>query len=98
MPIISKIGARSWKVRSLYTIMYVVLIIGAVSMVYPFMLILSGSVKSEADFRDNSPVPKYWFDDTELFRKYAESKFNGDTSSASTAWWRTVGSWQDIET
>ena len=40
MPIISQIGTRSWKVRLVYTLIYVVLLLGAVTMVYPFLLML----------------------------------------------------------
>ncbi|NIA08013.1 MAG: hypothetical protein GWP14_10355 [Actinobacteria bacterium] len=76
MPVISKIGTRSPKVRMVYGLIYGVLIAGALGMIYPFLLMLSGSVKSEADMLDITPYPRYWFDDTALFRKYVESKHN----------------------
>ena len=37
MPIISKVGTRSWRVRALYAAIFVVLILGAVTMVYPIL-------------------------------------------------------------
>ena len=46
MAIISRIGRRSFKVRALYVGMYAFLILGASSMVYPFLLMISGSTKS----------------------------------------------------
>ena len=63
MPIISKVGTRSLKVRLAYGAIFLVLILGAVTMVYPFLLMLSGSVKSEADSVEYTPggsVLLYW--------------------------------------
>lgn len=98
MPIISTIGRRSFKVRALIASMYALLTLGALSMLYPFTLMLSGSVKSEADIGDLSPFPKFWFDDRVLFQKYVESKYNGSLDGLAVAWRRDVASWQTIET
>ncbi|HEX7009050.1 MAG TPA: ABC transporter permease subunit [Phycisphaeraceae bacterium] len=97
MPIISRVGNRSIKVRAVYAAVYALLIVGAVSMVYPFLLMLVGSVKSEADFNETQSYPHYWFDDAALFRKYAESKHNVDISVVERYWGRRVGSWSAIE-
>ena len=97
MPIISKVGARSRKVRMLYGTIYVVLIVGAVSMIYPFMLMVSGSMKSEADSVYITPWPRFWFDDLVLFQKYVESKHNVNLGDAEVAWGRRIGSWRTIE-
>jgi multiple sugar transport system permease protein len=97
MPIISKIGTRSTKVRTLYGLIYGVLIVGAITMIYPFSLMLAGSMKSEADSREISVYPKFWTDDTILFRKYAESKHNNDTRSLSVAWARSILTFSEIE-
>ena len=97
MPIISRIGARSWKVRMVYGTIYAVLAIGAVTMIYPFMLMLAGSVKSDADLGYISPIPVFWTDDLVLFQKYAESKHNVQIGEVEAAWARGVGSWRSIE-
>ena len=76
MPIISQIGKRSAGVRLLYAAIYMVLSIGAVTMIYPLMLMLSGSVKSDADSWSIKPYPEFWFDDLILFQKYTEAKYN----------------------
>ena len=39
------------------------LTLGAVTMVYPFLLMISGSFKSEVDTESFNMVPAYWFDD-----------------------------------
>lgn len=97
MPIISEIGKRSWRVRLLYAIIYTVLIIGAVTMIYPLLLMLSGSVKSEADSWSIKPYPEFWFDDLILFQKYTESKYNVIVQDAQQAWCKPVMSWRIIE-
>ena len=96
MPIISKVGARSLKVRLAYGAIVGVLVLGSVTMVYPFLLMLSGSVKSEADSVQFTPYPNFWFDDVGLFQKYVESKHNVDLTLAEAAWGQPIGSWRNI--
>lgn len=96
MPIISQIGSRSWKVRLTYGIIYGLLILGAASMIYPFLLMLSGSLKSEADKNYPTPYPRYFFNDTILFQKYVESKYNVSIDNIQEAWAQRVGSYRDI--
>ena len=69
MPIISKIGARNWKVRVVYATIFGVLIAGAVTMIYPLLLMLAGSVKSQTDFYHIAPLPRFWNSDRVLFQK-----------------------------
>lgn len=97
MPIIGKVGARSWKIRLVYGAIYAVLALGAVTMVYPFLLMLAGSVKSEADAHLISPFPEFWFDDTMLFRKYVESKHNARMEACRGAWGRPIHGWRSLE-
>ena len=97
MGIISKVGARSTKVRLFYGLVFLVLSVGAVTMLYPFSLMLAGSVKSEADSVQLTPYPRFWFDDTVLFQKYVESKHNADYTLAESAWAAPIGSWRLIE-
>ena len=96
MPVISKIGAKSFKVRLVYGTMLTFLIIGAATMVYPLLLMLSGSVKSETDIVYVRPYPRYWFDDEILFQKYVESKYNMRHELAEQCWWQKIGSWRAI--
>ena len=74
--IISTVGAKHWKTRLAVALIYLVLILGAVTMIYPFLLMLAGSVKSEADADRITPYPEFWFNDHVLFQKYVESKHN----------------------
>ena len=78
MPIISTVGRKSRGSRVLIACMYVVLALGAVTMVYPFVLMVSTSLTSEVDSREYRILPRYLYDDVALYRKYIESKYNED--------------------
>ena len=58
MPIIGKVERKNWKVRLLNVMLHVILLIGAATMVYPLLLMLSGSVKSDVDFKEFTMA--YW--------------------------------------
>lgn len=75
MPIISPVEARSVRGRLLLTGITVALTIGAVTMVYPFLVMLGGSVTSEMDATDMRVVPKYLYNVNELYRKFLETKY-----------------------
>lgn len=58
--------------------MYIVLSLGAVTMVYPFLLMIGASLSSDADYAEFRPVPRYLYDPTALFAKEVEIRYNGD--------------------
>jgi multiple sugar transport system permease protein len=95
MPIISTIGRRSTRVRLVLAAIYGVLALGALSMLYPLLLMMSGSVKSEADFRSFTPLPQYLWDDELLWMKYVESKY-ATLPNAEAAVGRTMGTWRNV--
>lgn len=76
MPIISSIGRKHPKTRFLVAVIYLVLTLGAATMVYPFLLMISGSFKSVVDRQDWDVIPRYLHDDGMLYRKFIESKYN----------------------
>ncbi|HUT25186.1 MAG TPA: hypothetical protein VM492_12645, partial [Sumerlaeia bacterium] len=76
MPIISKVGRKSPKVRLLIGSIYAILITGALSMVYPFLLMVAGSTKSAVDVSDSAIIPAFLVDDDALYRKHVEALFN----------------------
>ena len=86
MAIISRIGRRSLKVRALYLGMYALLILGAVSMVYPFLLMISGSTKSAVDTKYFDVIPQFLRDDTWLYRKHMESLFSESMAARNIAY------------
>ena len=70
MPLISTVGQKSWGVRLLVAGLYLVLTLGAVSMAYPFLLMLAMATTGRGDSQEFRLVPRYWVSETALFRKY----------------------------
>jgi multiple sugar transport system permease protein len=96
MPIISKIGSKSFKVRLTYTLIFCVLVLGAITMLYPFTLMLTGATRSESDKESLAPLPEYLFDDEPLFRKYVESKYASELWEPRIFMHKSYKSWNDI--
>jgi len=86
MPIISRIGRKHVKVRALYIGMYAFLILGSASMVYPFLLMISGSTKSAVDIKYFDAVPRFLRNDLWLYRKHQEALFNERTLARNIAY------------
>lgn len=100
MPLISNVGRRSPGVRLTFAGLYLLLGLGAVTMVYPLLLMLAGSVRSSADFTEFTPLPRYLHDDTVLWRKYCEFKYGGlygGSGYVQNAFRRDVGRWDTLE-
>ncbi len=76
MAIISQIGRRNPGVRLLLAGIYAVLLLGSVTMIYPFLLMVSGSMKSAVDLRQIDLIPAFLRDDDTLYRKHIEGLFN----------------------
>jgi multiple sugar transport system permease protein len=86
MPLISIIGRNRFKARALYLAMYAFLLLGAASMVYPFLLMISGSTKGGVDAKYFDVVPRFLRDDTWLYRKHIECLFNESMTMRNTAY------------
>jgi multiple sugar transport system permease protein len=97
MPILSQIGRRHWKTRLLVAVMYVLLMAGAVTMVYPFLLMLAGSTKSSVDAADQRVVPAFLRDDAALYRKHIEGLFNESLSQMRWAYDSDAATFQKVE-
>ena len=96
MPIISNIGRRNWKVRSVYAVIFTVLTLGGLTMVYPFGMMIAGSFKSETDSEGLSIYPEFWFDDVLLHKKYLEARYTL-VDKLEAAHHRFYGSWRRAE-
>src|SRR3954452_14031543 len=97
MPILARVGRRSVRMRIAVALVYTVLTLGAVTMLYPLVLMLSGSVRSDTDFAWVTPLPEYLFDDHVLWMKYVESKY-GFLPWAEAAQHHTIASWRSVKT
>ena len=97
MPIISRIGRKDPKVRALIWSVYGLLILGSLTMLYPFLIMLAGSTKSQADVKDFKPVPDYFHSDVALYRKHIEGLFNESLDAMHIAYDSDVASFEKIE-
>lgn len=82
MAIIGNVERKNWKVKLLNIIIHVVLIIGATTMVYPLLLMVSGSFKSTVDFKSFNIIPQFLYDNDALFRKHTFTKYNTVVTTA----------------
>jgi multiple sugar transport system permease protein len=78
MPLVGKVGRRHWLSRLAVAVLYGLLTVGAVSTVYPFLLMVSTGFKGPTDQNDNRLVPAFWGDDAELLKKAVDDKYSGD--------------------
>lgn len=76
MPVLTKVEAKSRMGRSLHTGIFIILILGGLTMIYPFLLMFSGSMRSDMDISEMDIVPDFITDDTVLVRKFMETKYN----------------------
>ena len=76
MSIISEIGRKSFKVRIFIYTIYIMLMIGSVSMIYPFAIMIAGTSKSGIDRRETNIIPSFLKDDISFYRKGVESFLN----------------------
>ncbi|MEI6563524.1 MAG: carbohydrate ABC transporter permease [bacterium] len=97
MPIVSQIGRRHWKTRLLIGLMYGLLLAGAVSMVYPFLLMLAGSSKSSVDAADQAIIPSFISDDIALYQKHIEGVFNESLAQMRWAYGAEAATFQKLE-
>lgn len=97
MPILSVIGRKDPRVRALIFGIYVLLVAGGLTMVYPFLLMISGSMKSASDVRELDVVPRFLYEDTALYRRYMEALFNEGLDAYRSAYDRDDAAFERVE-
>ncbi|MEX0775234.1 MAG: carbohydrate ABC transporter permease [Phycisphaeraceae bacterium] len=96
MALLGQVEARSSRGRLIHGAIILVLIVGGVTMVYPFAIMLSGSLRSEMDQADLDLVPSFWTDEAALYRKFLETKYNQDIEALNRAHLRGYFSFRDV--
>ena len=76
MAILPNIGRKGLKVRIAICLIYATLIIGSVTMVYPLMIMLSGSVKGKADTEILDAFPKVAYSQAVQFQRFEEDRYD----------------------
>src|SRR5579883_472141 len=86
MALLPTVGRRSTKGRLFIALLYLLLSVGAVTTVYPFLVMLGDSATSEFDQDQNRVIPAYIYSNSALFGKYADDKYNGDINLIGSAY------------
>jgi len=96
MALIPVVGRKTWKMRALIGALYLALALGAVTMVYPFLVMLGASVESQYEKTSYDLIPRYLHSDAALFGKYAEDKYRGDIVQINAAYGTDYAALQDV--
>ncbi|EDM28592.1 hypothetical protein LNTAR_08484 [Lentisphaera araneosa HTCC2155] len=75
MPILNEIAQKSSKGKGLLLMFYSCLSIGALVMLLPFVFMTSGAMKGQYNSGRFNLLPRYLYDDLELYRAWSESKY-----------------------
>lgn len=78
MSIIPVVGRKSPRMRIAIWTLYIVLILGAITTIYPFLLMLATSITNGVDVNEYRIVPRYLHDNNALFCKYEDEKYAGN--------------------
>jgi ABC-type glycerol-3-phosphate transport system permease component len=97
MSIIGKVGQKSFKVKALNRFIHISLLLGAITMIYPFLLMLSSSVKSAVDSYKMTILPEYLYNDKILFQKYLEARYNEESVRLSDNYPGRYASFREVE-
>gem|GEM_PF-501364 len=92
MPIIARVGRKATKVRALIIFVYAALIIGSITTVYPFWLMLVGSVSSNHTAQEFRLIPRYFYSERALFEAHIWLKYYryGGIGDIATHWKVTI--------
>lgn len=97
MGIISEIGRKNIKVRILIWSISLALMIGALTMIYPFALMFSGSSKSSVDKADTELIPFFLKNKEKMYQKSVESIFNEKSMSFQTSYSLINGDFKQLK-
>lgn len=91
MSLVGRVGRKRWRARFAMGVVYGLLILGAITTLYPFLLMVSSSVTGPTDQNLNKLVPGFFRDlglaetdwtkpQPHLFGKYLDDKYSSDLS------------------
>ncbi len=94
--IILPVERKTWRARIVLSILYLFLSLGAITMVWPFLMMISGSVAGRFDYHRYSPVVRALWDEDDRFMRVLASfhaRFPNDVFPEAPAQW---GSWSAL--
>lgn len=93
MALMNAIERRGWRGRAVVAAVYLVLMLGAFTMVYPFGLMLGGSMRGNTDLREKNLVPGFITNHERLWARFAEAMMNERLQTANITY---GGRWRDF--
>lgn len=97
MPILSPIGRKHPRMIGLIGFIYLLLLVGGVTMIYPFLLMISGSMKGASDAKELDVVPRFLRQDAGLYQRYVEALFNESPSLYKAVYDRSESSFDQVQ-
>lgn len=94
--IILPVERKTWRARIVLSILYLFLSLGAITMVWPFLMMIAGSVAGRFDYYRYSPVVRALWDDSDRFMRVLASfhaRFPTDVFPDAPSQW---GSWSAL--
>jgi multiple sugar transport system permease protein len=88
--------ARSLPVRSLFAGIYIILILGGITMIFPFLIMITGSVEPRSQNDRIDIFPPYLLNENALWSRYIETKYIGTSSYYRMAWNDPTGSFLHV--
>lgn len=80
MSLVGKVGRNRLKSRLAMGLVYGLLILGAITTLYPFLLMVSTAIKGSFDQNGTEIIPPYLVDTGALQKKYLDDKYSGDAA------------------
>jgi ABC-type glycerol-3-phosphate transport system permease component len=78
MSLVSQVGRKRPRARLAMGFLYLLLVTGALTTVYPFLLMVSTGLKGPTDQNDTAVIPTYISNSEELLSKYVDDKYSGN--------------------
>ncbi len=96
MPLLSDAEARTLHARILLLAFHIILLVGTVTILYPFALMVGNSLRCQVDRYESGILPSYLWDDDALARKVIAEPYLS-IAEYNKATGEQIYSWADIE-
>jgi len=97
MPLLSRVGRRSFRMRLIVICIYVILSLGAVTMLYPFLITLNGAISNDWEYSRRSVIPRFLFSPRERYMKFLAEKYVSRNFTHFLAAYRPPAAWASFQ-
>jgi multiple sugar transport system permease protein len=92
MGVLTRVGRKRPIARLGLGCLFLVLLIGAVTTLFPFLVMVSTGLIGPTDQNENNLIPSYFTNDPKLLEKFVDDKYSGNLDRIASP--RTGGSHQ----